>query len=90
MQKTQMATGQIVLIGHGSALMKPLVLLYRLLGTQGNLKDVTVLLRYLADGWEDVQVDLSVCDVNRDGTVDLRDVTVLRRFLAGGWGIQII
>ena len=55
-----------------------------------NLKDIAILLRYLADGWDDVQVDLSVCDVNRDGTVDLRDVTVLRRFLAGGWGIQLI
>ena len=48
------------------------------------LKDVTMLMRYLAGGWNAV-VDRAAADFNGDGSVDLRDVALLRRFLAG-WG----
>ena len=51
-------------------------------------KDVTVLKRYLASGWN-VNVDSSVADVNGDGTVSSKDVTALRRYLLGGWGITL-
>ncbi|MBR3417609.1 MAG: carbohydrate-binding protein [Oscillospiraceae bacterium] len=53
-----------------------------------DLKDVTVLRRHLAGGWN-VIISEANSDVNRDGSIDLKDVTILRRYLAGGWGITL-
>ncbi|MBR5722727.1 MAG: carbohydrate-binding protein [Oscillospiraceae bacterium] len=53
-----------------------------------DLKDVTVLRRYLAGGWNAVIIEAN-SDVNKDGSIDLKDVTVLRRYLAGGWGVTL-
>ena len=54
-----------------------------------NAKDVTMLRRYLAGGWdeefEEVAFDWIATDCNGDGEVDAKDVTRLRRYLAGGW-----
>ena len=51
-----------------------------------NAKDVTILRRYLAGGWEDASIiDEFAADVNGDSVIDARDVTRLRRYLAGGW-----
>ena len=52
-----------------------------------DLKDVAVLIRYLAGGW-DVTADLSNADVDGDGKVTLKDVTLLRRYLAG-WDVTL-
>ena len=53
-----------------------------------DLRDVTVMRRYLAGGW-DVEPDFDHADVNWDGVVNLRDVALLRRFLAGDWDVQL-
>lgn len=53
-----------------------------------DLKDVTVLRRYLAGGWN-VTVNEANSDVNKDGSIDLKDVTIIRRYLAGGWGVTL-
>ena len=54
-----------------------------------NLKDVTLLRRYLAGGWENVTIDTVAADVNGDGSVNLKDVTILRRSIAGGWDVTL-
>ena len=54
-----------------------------------DLKDVTVLRRHLAGGWN-VTISEANSDVNKDGSIDLKDVTILRRYLAGGWGVTLI
>ncbi len=46
-----------------------------------DIKDVTILRRYLAGTAE--SMDLMAADANRDGSVDIKDVTILRRYLAG-------
>ena len=51
-------------------------------------KDVTILRRYLAGGWN-VSVSVEDADVDGDGDITPKDVTVLRRFLAGGWGVEL-
>lgn len=51
-------------------------------------KDVTVLRRYIAGGYDVTVVDEAL-DVNGDGEVTTKDVTVLRRFIAGGYGIEL-
>ena len=51
-----------------------------------NLKDVTILRRYIAGGW-DIVIDESAADLNGDGAVNLKDVTLLRRKIAGGWDV---
>ncbi len=51
-------------------------------------KDVTVLRRHLAGGWN-VEIDLEKADINVDNKVDFKDVTLLRRYLAGGWGVVL-
>ncbi len=51
-------------------------------------KDVTLLRRYLAGGWN-VEVKAESADVDKDGSVTPKDVTMLRRYLAGGWGITL-
>ena len=53
-----------------------------------DLKDVTVLRRHLAGGWN-VTINETNSDVNKDGSIDLKDVTIIRRYLAGGWGITL-
>ena len=53
-----------------------------------DLRDVTVLTRYLAGGWN-VTINEEAANVNGDQTVDLRDVAVLRRYLVGGWGVTL-
>lgn len=53
-----------------------------------DLKDVVVIKRYLAGGW-DVTLDSAAADVNHDGEVNLKDAVILRRYLAGGWGIKL-
>ncbi len=53
-----------------------------------DLKDVTILRRHLAGGWN-VRINEYNSDVNGDGSIDLKDVTILRRYLAGGWGIEL-
>ncbi len=53
-----------------------------------NAKDVTMLRRYLAGGWN-VEINMLNSDVNNDGEINAKDVTILRRYLAGGWGVQL-
>lgn len=53
-----------------------------------DLKDVVILSRYLAGGWN-VQIDESAADANADGSVDLKDVTLIRRYLSGGWNVVL-
>ena len=48
-----------------------------------DIKDVTVLRRYLAGMVAAEEIDLLAADCNCDGVVDIKDVTILRRFLAG-------
>lgn len=51
-------------------------------------KDVTVLRRYIAGGYNVTVVDEAL-DVNRDDAITTKDVTTLRRFIAGGYGIEL-
>ena len=53
-----------------------------------NAKDVTILRRYIAKGY-DVTIDERVGDTSRDGDVGPKDVTTLRRYLAGGYGVVL-
>lgn len=53
-----------------------------------NLKDVVLLRRYIAGGWN-VTLDESVADINGDETVNLKDVVLLRRYIAGGWNVEL-
>lgn len=48
-----------------------------------DIKDVTILRRYLAGTVAADTVDAPAADCNEDGVVDIKDVTVLRRYLAG-------
>lgn len=54
-----------------------------------NLKDVAVIRRYLAGGW-DVTINNTNADVNADGEVNLKDVVLINRYLAGGWGVILV
>lgn len=53
-----------------------------------NLKDVVMLRRYIAGGWN-VTADDAAADVNGDGKVNLKDAVTLRRYIAGGWNIDL-
>lgn len=53
-----------------------------------DLKDVVVMRRLLAGGWE-ITYNEAACDVNGDNSFDLKDVVYLRRYLAGGWEIKL-
>ena len=53
-----------------------------------DLKDTTVLARFLAGGWN-VTIDESAADVDGDGQVTLRDVVRMRRFLAN-WDVTLL
>lgn len=48
-----------------------------------DIKDVTILRRYLAGTVAADTVDAPAADCNEDGVVDIKDVTILRRYLAG-------
>lgn len=47
-------------------------------------KDVTILRRYIAGGWE-IQINTEICDMDKNDSIDAKDVTILRRMIAGGW-----
>ncbi len=51
-------------------------------------KDVTILRRYFAEGW-DVEIVEANSDIDCDGFVTTKDVTILRRYLAGGWDVVL-
>lgn len=51
-------------------------------------KDVTMLRRQLAGGWN-VIINEEKADINQDGEINAKDVTMLRRYLAGGWGVVL-
>ncbi len=51
-------------------------------------KDVTMMRRFLAGGWN-VDVVTEDGDVDGDGSITPKDVTMLRRYLAGGWGVEL-
>ena len=53
-----------------------------------DLKDVVLIRRYIAGGW-DVELDTETADVNNDGEVDLKDVVLIRRYIAGGWDVEL-
>ncbi len=53
-----------------------------------DLRDATVIIRYLAGGWN-VTIDEKNADVNGDNIVDLKDAVLLRRFFAGGWHVTL-
>jgi hypothetical protein len=53
-----------------------------------NLKDVVLIRRYIAGGWN-AEIDESIADVNGDKTVNLKDVVLLRRYIAGGWNVEL-
>ena len=53
-----------------------------------NLKDVVMLRRYIAGGWN-VKLDDKYADINKDGAVNLKDVVLLRRYIAGGWNVKL-
>ena len=53
-----------------------------------DLRDVVILTRYLAGGWN-VNVNTKNADVNADGKADLKDTVLIRRYLAGGWGVSL-
>ena len=51
-----------------------------------NLKDVVLLRRYVAGGW-DTGLTKELADINGDGNVNLKDVVLLRRYIAGGFHV---
>ena len=53
-----------------------------------DLKDVVLLTRTLAGGW-DSRVCTANMDVNGDDLINLKDVTLIRRYLAGGWDVTL-
>ena len=53
-----------------------------------NGKDVTLLRRYIAGGY-DVSIDEMSADVNDDGVINGKDVTLIRRYIAGGYDIEL-
>lgn len=54
-----------------------------------NIKDVTILRRYLAN-WTDYQnIVKMAADVNVDNEINIKDVTILRRYLAGWEGVTL-
>ena len=53
-----------------------------------NNKDVVLLQRYIAGGW-DVELNEESADINNDGTINNKDVVLLQRYTAGGWDVTI-
>ncbi len=54
-----------------------------------NLRDVVLIRRYLAGGW-DVEIDAAAADVDGDGEATTQDVVLLSRYIAGGWDVELI
>ena len=54
-----------------------------------DLRDATVIVRYLAGGWN-VSINTENADVNGDKAVDLKDAVIIRRYLAGGWNVTLL
>jgi hypothetical protein len=54
-----------------------------------NMKDVILIRRYLAGGWDNVVIYGSSADVDADGSITLQDVTLISRYLAGGWNVVL-
>ena len=54
------------------------------------LRDVVLVERYLAGGWDDIEIDEAAADVDGDGAVTLCDVVLLQRYLAGGWDVELV
>ena len=54
-----------------------------------NLKDVIIIRRYIAGGWN-IDINAENADVNNDDKIDLKDVILIRRYIAGGWDIELV
>ena len=54
-----------------------------------NTKDVIVLRRYLAGGY-DQDIYVPAGDVDGDAVLNTKDVILLRRYLAGGYGVNLL
>lgn len=52
-----------------------------------NMKDLGLMRRYLAGGYEMSGFAEEAADVNADGTVNMKDLGLMRRYLAGGYDI---
>ena len=49
-----------------------------------NAKDITLLRRYIAGGYNVNIENVSIADINNDGAANAKDITLLRRYIAGG------
>jgi len=49
-----------------------------------NLRDVVILRRYIAGGWQDA-INKNAADMNGDNEINLKDVVLQRRKIVGGW-----
>lgn len=54
-----------------------------------DLKDVIIIRRYIAGGWN-MDINTENADVNNDDKIDLKDVILIRRYIAGGWDIELV
>lgn len=54
-----------------------------------SLKDVVLIRRVIAGGWNAENYSETAADVNGDGTVNLKDVVIIRRYIAGGWNVTM-
>ena len=54
-----------------------------------DLKDVILMRRYLAGGWDNIMIYGRFADVDADNAITLQDVVLIARFLAGGWNILL-
>lgn len=48
-----------------------------------NVRDVTLLQKYLVDEVSIDQIIIEACDTNEDGTINIRDATYMQRYIAG-------
>lgn len=53
-----------------------------------NAKDITVLSRYIAGGYN-VTVVEAAANVNGDSAINAKDITILSRYIAGGYGVEL-
>ncbi|MCR5484146.1 MAG: InlB B-repeat-containing protein [Clostridiales bacterium] len=53
------------------------------------LRDVVVIQRSLAGGFDTDETCPANMDVNADGVTNLKDVVLVRRYLAGGWNVEL-
>ena len=54
-----------------------------------NVKDSVMISRYLAGGWDSVEINERAADVNGDGKLNVADAILIRRYLAGGWDTEL-